>query len=119
MMMAQNASGSKFPELLESMAQLFRFVEQAAEAGKPVHEVERGIWQRLPTLGRQALEEFFRAQGTGDVGETFTMPEGRELQRLEERHPRCYQGKKPTKNRWRRWAAYTASILNIARPKRW
>jgi hypothetical protein len=43
MMMAQNASGSKLPELLESMAQLFRFVQQAAEAGKPVHEVERGI----------------------------------------------------------------------------
>ncbi len=90
MMMAQKASGSKLPELLESMAQLFRFVQQAAEAGKPVHEVERGIWQRLLTLGRQALEEFFRLQGTGDVGETFTMPEGRELQRLEERHPRCY-----------------------------
>jgi len=91
MMMAQNASGSKITELLESMVQLFRFMQESAEAGKPVHDVELGIWQRLLALGRQTLDQFFRAQGTGDVGETFTMPDGRELMRLENQHPRFYQ----------------------------
>jgi PAS domain-containing protein len=90
MMMAQKASACKIAELLESMSQLFRFVQEAAEAGKPVHEVELGIWQRLLALGRQALEQFLAAQGTGDVGPTFTMPDGRELKRLEDLHPRCY-----------------------------
>lgn len=91
MMMAQNASGCKITELLESMTQLFRFVEEAAKVGKPIHEVELGIWQRLLSLGRQTLDQFLAMQGTGDVGETFTMPDGRELNRLEELHPRCYQ----------------------------
>jgi hypothetical protein len=90
MMMAQNAGGSKLPELLESVAQLYRFVQQAAEAGKPAHEVESGIWQRVLALGRQSLEQFLAMQGTGDVGETFTQSEGRVWQRLEDLHPRCY-----------------------------
>ena len=90
MIMAQNTSESKITELLESMSQLFWFVQQAAEAGKPVHEVELGIWQRLLALGQQALEQFLIAQGTGDAGPTFTTPEGRELQRLQDLHPRCY-----------------------------
>jgi hypothetical protein len=91
MMMAQNASGSKLPELLESVAELFRFVQQAAETGKPVHEVELGIWQRVLALGRQSLEQFLMMQGTGDVGETLSLPTGRVLQRLEELHSRIYQ----------------------------
>jgi PAS domain-containing protein len=91
MMMAQNVSGSKITELLESMTQLFRFVQESAEAGKPMHEVELGIWQRLLALGRQALEQFLAMQGTGNVGETFTMPDGSELTRLEDLHLRCYQ----------------------------
>jgi hypothetical protein len=91
MMMAQNASGSKLPELLESVAELFRFVQQAAERGKPVHEVELGIWQRVLALGRQALEQFLISQGTGDVGETFTLPTGEVLRRLEGLHARMYQ----------------------------
>jgi len=91
MMMAQNASGSKITELLESMAQLFRFVQESAEAGKPVHEVELGIWRRLLALGRQTLEQFLAMQGTGDIGETFMMPDGRETTRLQDLHTRCYQ----------------------------
>jgi hypothetical protein len=91
MMMAQNADGCKITELLESMAELFRFVENAAKVGKPVHEVELGIWQRLLALGRQTLEQFLAMQGKGDVGETYTMPDGSKLTRLENPHPRVYQ----------------------------
>jgi hypothetical protein len=91
MMMAQNASGSKLPELLELVAELFRFVQQAAETGSPIHEVESGIWQRMLALGRQALKQFLRMQGTGDMGETFTVPTGEVLRRLEALHPRVYQ----------------------------
>jgi PAS domain-containing protein len=91
MMMAQNASGIKITELLESMTQLFRFVEEAAKVGKPVHEVEFGIWQHLLALGRQILGHFLAMQGTGDIGKTFTMPDGREWKRLEDLHVRCYQ----------------------------
>ncbi len=90
-MMAQNASACKITELLESMTQLFRFVQESAEAGKSVHEVELGIWQRLLALGRQTLEQFLAMQGTGDIGETITMPDGSELTRLGNPHPRLYQ----------------------------
>jgi hypothetical protein len=90
MMMAQNAIGSKLPELLESVAELFRFVQKAAEMGKPVHEVELGIWESVLALGRQTLDQFLRMQGTGDVGETLTLPTGDMLQRLEKLHSRTY-----------------------------
>src|SRR3989304_449413 len=91
MMMAQNASACKIAALLESISQLFRFVQESAEAGKPVHEGELGTWQRLLELGWETLEQFLAMQGRGDVGETFTMPDGRELTRLENTHPRLYQ----------------------------
>lgn len=78
----------------ESLAELFggldAFVRQAAVEGEAIHEVERGIWQRLLQLGRVSLTEFLRLQGSGDMGETITLPTGQVCQRLEELHERRY-----------------------------
>ena len=42
-------------------------------------------------MGHEALGGFIAGQGDGDVGETFTMPDGQELKRLESTHRRSYQ----------------------------
>jgi len=78
----------------ESMEQQFQemqeFVRQAAQDGRAVHEVERGLWQRLLHMGHACLEQFLRLQGNGDMGETVTLPTGEQVQRLEDLHERRY-----------------------------
>src|SRR5205807_9869356 len=39
---------------------------------------------------RRSLAAFFDACGTGDLGATLTLPDGRDVQRLEQRHTRRY-----------------------------
>jgi hypothetical protein len=65
-------------------------VQQAAVAGTAAHKVEKGIWQRILAMGRQATGHFFRMQGDGDVGETVETPDGKEVRRLPEPHRRTY-----------------------------
>lgn len=91
MMMAQNATDGKLEKLLGAATDLFDYVQQAAEDGKAVHEVEEGIWHRMLQMGHEALGQFLERQGDGDLGETLTMPNGHEVKRLEQPHLRCYQ----------------------------
>lgn len=79
------------PALEPLVAELAGFVRQAAAAGTPAHEVERGIWTRVLAVGRQTLDLFFRLHGTGDVGETVTLPDGQTARRLPGTHTRAYR----------------------------
>jgi hypothetical protein len=79
------------PLLLHDLAgALLAYVRSAAVQGTPVHEVERGLWQRLLHLGHTALGHFFALQGSGDLGETVTLPDGQVCERLPELHPCRY-----------------------------
>ena len=88
-MIAQNQSARK-SELVELVAGLEQFVEEAARQGTAAHEVEEGLFRRMLPVCRELLDRFFALQGTGDVGETFTLPDGRVLQRFAEPHARQY-----------------------------
>jgi len=89
-MIAQSTADCK-PELVKLVTELDEYVNEASRHDKPIHEVEKGIWQRLLTMGHEALGGFNASQGDGDLGETFAMPDGRVLKRLELTHQRCYQ----------------------------
>ena len=89
-MFAQNPSSAKPEDLLGAAQALAAWVQQAAQQGTPVHEVEREIFRCVLAIGRLALGQFFASQGTGDLGETVTLPEGRTLRRLPEMHGREY-----------------------------
>lgn len=78
-------------ELAELVTELSQYVNDASRQAKPIHEVEKDIWQRVRAMGHEALGGFIASQGDGDVGETFTMPDGQELKRLESTHRRSYQ----------------------------
>src|SRR5438132_2537396 len=70
-----------------------QFVELIAAAlaeARPVHEVEAGLWDWALQVGRRGLTAFFDAHGTGDLGDTVTLPDGQPAQRLQERHTRRY-----------------------------
>src|SRR5437016_2309666 len=75
------------PQLLQDLAsELLTYVRNAATQGTAVHDVERGIWQRLLQLGRTTLGQFFALQGSGDLGDTLTLPDGQTCERLPELH---------------------------------
>jgi hypothetical protein len=79
------------PPLLQDLAgELLAYVRTTATQGTAVHEVERGIWQRLLQLGRTTLGHFFTLQGTGDLGDTLTLPDGQVCERLPDLHSRRY-----------------------------
>jgi hypothetical protein len=91
MIMAEMAAFDNVTELAAMADDLATFVRQAAVEGVAAHEVEKGVWQRVLAMGRQATGQFLRMQGDGDVGDTVEMPDGKELRRLPEPHRRTYQ----------------------------
>jgi hypothetical protein len=91
MILAEMAAFDNIKELGAMADDLGAFVRQAAVEGMAAHEVEKGVWQRVLAMGRQATGHFLRMQGDGDVGETVEMPDGQELKRLPEPHRRTYQ----------------------------
>lgn len=78
------------PELHDALASLQLLVYQAAKDGTPLHQVEQVIWRRVLLLGRQALQLFFALLGQGDQGQSLTLPDGSQVERLPEPHPRRY-----------------------------
>ncbi len=90
-MFSENATDRKFNELDRLTAELSQYVHRAAGEGTAIHVVEREIWARVRNLGWHLLGQFIADQGDGDLGERFTMPDGRVLNRLDELHTRVYQ----------------------------
>jgi hypothetical protein len=78
-------------ELTQTLVpQVLNLLAAATTEARPIHEVENGLWDLALQLGRRALGVFLDCHGTGDLGPTLTLPDGREVQRLEKLHPRRY-----------------------------
>src|SRR5688572_23433245 len=75
----------------QALNDLKGYVAMAAAQGFAAHEVEADIWRRVLRRGHQAMGLLFHLVGTGEVGESTVLPEGREGRRLEGRHARAYQ----------------------------
>lgn len=77
---------------IESLAQsLADFVRRSVEQGSTAEVFEREAWPMMLLIGHEAMREFLRMQGTGDVGESVSLPDGRVLKRLPESRTRAYQ----------------------------
>lgn len=76
--------------LLPLLTDLRAALRGAATQGTALHEVERIVWQTVLQLGHTLLEQFLAVLGTGDRGETITLPDGCACQRLEGLHSRRY-----------------------------
>ena len=77
-------------ELVDQMAELQQFVHDAARDGTAAHEVEHGLFRRLLSLGHDLLSKFFSLQGSGDIGQQLTFPDGEVLPRQPELHDHPY-----------------------------
>ena len=90
-MFSQSTAGHNLEELQALTMELGQYVHDATRKGVAAHVVEKGIWNRVLEMGRQALGGFIAGQGDGDVGETFMMPDGQVLKRPDRTHTRPYQ----------------------------
>jgi hypothetical protein len=80
----------KCETLGQKLAELEEFLSASFHESRPIHEVERGIWKHLLQIGQRSLAQFLALNGTGDMGETLTLPDGEECRRLSELHERRY-----------------------------
>jgi hypothetical protein len=79
-------------ELLEKIVpQIIELLQTSLCEGRPLHAVEGGLWDLALQLGYQSLGAFIASHGTGDLGPTVTLPDGREVERLPAPHPRDYK----------------------------
>src|SRR3954470_13216765 len=69
--------------------QIAAFVRESSREARPIHQVERGLWERLLSLGHAMLEAHLAGAGTGDLGPTLEH-EGRTLRRLDQTRERRY-----------------------------
>src|SRR5271168_1020013 len=67
---------------------LTTFVAQAARDGSNLYDVERAVLNQLLVMGRVAVDLFFQAQGTGDLGPSVTTESGTVLHRSDTMVPR-------------------------------
>ncbi len=88
MRMAQELELLKQENLDDVFADLKASIETAAQTGGPAHEVELSLWRQLLNLGRQLYGRFLALVGSGDMGETITLPNGQTCRRLAEQHKR-------------------------------
>ena len=52
--------------------------------------MEHDLFRRLLSLGHDLLSKFFSLQGSGDIGQQLTLPDGEVLPRQPELHDRPY-----------------------------
>ena len=90
MSMADQPQVLKTEPLQQRLNQLIGFLQSSFQDGTAVHTIERGLWNGLLQLGHDLLEQLFTLAGTGDLGETITLPNGQESRRLPDLHPRRY-----------------------------
>jgi hypothetical protein len=90
MIMSKEAVAAKSGELHQHVDQLVELVGNAVEHRTPLHQVEENTLRVLLKMGRATLQILFDVLGTGDVGETVELPEGRTAKRLMETHSRDY-----------------------------
>jgi hypothetical protein len=91
LMLAHTAEIGNVPCLESQFLSLKAVIHAAAASGLAAHEVERHLVSRVLDLGRQAFSLLLRLQGTGDLGEQITRPEGGDAQRLPQTHDRTYR----------------------------
>ena len=90
MSMTQHAQPLKSDSLHRQLDDLVAFLDNSLRRNDPLHAMERGIWAQLLRLGHQLVAHVFETCGPGDQGESLTLPDGREAQRLEALHHRRY-----------------------------
>jgi hypothetical protein len=90
MNMAEPLTVLKAELIQEIVPQLVAHLSTALQEGLAADVVERDVWELMIQAGHRAVGAFFAAHGSGDQGETLTLPDGQKVQRLPKLHARRY-----------------------------
>jgi hypothetical protein len=90
MSMTQQTPPLKSDSLHQQLDALVAFLDNALHQNAPLHCMEQTIWTQLLRLGHQLVALVLDQCGSGDLGESLTLPDGREVHRLETLHRRRY-----------------------------
>ena len=77
MSMTQQAQALKSASLHRQLDDLVAFLDNSLRQHDPLHAMEAGIWTRVLRLGHQLVAHVFEQCGSGDQGESLTLPDGR------------------------------------------
>jgi len=75
-------STSELPAFLQQL------VQTALRDHHTFHRFETALWKQLLQAGHDAVAEFLRQQGSGDLGPEVSLSDGGTARRLEQPHPR-------------------------------
>lgn len=81
MRIASNVEFGKSVSVRQLAGELESCVRQAAQEGRPLHEVEQTIHETVLRMGHEAMKLFLELQPDGDLGATFTTEDGSTLKR--------------------------------------
>lgn len=81
----------KHQALLDEFGEIQGFVQTMFQQGRPAHDVEKGLWERILKLGRSLFRAWLELHGDGDAGDRLVLKDGREVRRLEGLHRREIQ----------------------------
>jgi len=77
--------------LMTETKKLSDYILEQAKQGTAIHTVEQGIWDKLLTMGEQALGQFIALQGDGDMGDKIELDSGKTVKRLPNQQTRIYR----------------------------
>src|SRR5687767_8753426 len=78
-MVAGEGSELKLADVVDQVKGLGVWIIEAAREGTTAHAVEKHLFRGVMGLGLMLLRTFFQMTGSGDLGETFTLPDGRTI----------------------------------------
>ncbi|NJN05409.1 MAG: ISKra4 family transposase [Rhodobacteraceae bacterium] len=90
-MMTDEIVAAKVSKINALLSELLGCVDKAVEIQPPLHEFERDVLGRVLEIGHNTIQLLLDKLGHGNVGEEFTLPDGRTLKRSEEPKTREYQ----------------------------
>lgn len=88
MMIAEEIRSDKYTSIAKAAEELERFVTEAAQEGRPLHDVEKTCLDGLLAMGSRLVDSFLRLQGDGNLGPTVETEQGVTLYRSEKIQPR-------------------------------
>jgi hypothetical protein len=78
----------QLPDVHAQLDALQQWVCRSAQDGTSAHEVERGLFDKLLALGKTLFHAFVKLVGSGDLGESVPLDDGRLVHRSQEQHSR-------------------------------
>ena len=71
----------KAQDILDQANRLILTVKESFQNGIDLHEIEKNLFDMVLTMGHQALELLFELCGSGDMGPSVCLEDGRDVRR--------------------------------------